>query len=55
MKCPKCSAATRVVETRSDRDQFHHVNEIGTVLRRRKCGACGYAFKTVERVVTDKT
>lgn len=44
MVCPQCESTAKhgVLETRSSLD--------GRIMRRRKCGACGHAFRTVEQL-----
>lgn len=41
MRCPKCSALTRVADVRQRQ---------GFVSRRRVCPACGFRFRTHERL-----
>ena len=47
MNCIKCNSATSVVDSRPQ--------ETSAVKRRRKCGACGHRFNTIEQVLTDDT
>ncbi|MGH2953841.1 MAG: transcriptional regulator NrdR [Solirubrobacterales bacterium] len=42
MECPRCSQASRVLESR-------HAADRSAVRRRRECSACGYRFTTYER------
>jgi transcriptional regulator NrdR family protein len=46
MKCPRCDAPLRTLDTREENG--------GTVRRRRKCTA-GHIFMTVERITEDRT
>ena len=41
MNCPKCGAATKVADSRSDNKSVH---------RRRKCSLCGNVFYTAETI-----
>jgi len=45
MICPKCSADTRVIDSRS------HEDDAGVIRRRRECVACGNRFFTQEGTV----
>ena len=47
MNCVKCNSATSVVDSRPQ--------ETSAVKRRRKCGACGHRFNTIEQVLTEAT
>ena len=47
MNCIKCNSATSVVDSRPQ--------ETSAVKRRRKCGACGHRFNTMEQVLTEAT
>ena len=47
MDCPRCSAPTRVLESRPASDG-------AAVRRRRECSSCGTRFKTFERVAVDR-
>ncbi len=48
MNCPRCKEKTRVIDSRSDRDNVHFSNIFGTVRRIRLCEKCGNRFKTIE-------
>jgi len=47
MNCIKCNSTTSVVDSRPQ--------ESSAIKRRRKCGACGHRFNTIEQVLTDDT
>ena len=47
MNCVKCNSATSVVDSRPQ--------ETSTVKRRRKCGACGHRFNTIEKILIETT
>ena len=47
MDCPRCTAATRVLESRPADDG-------GAVRRRRECSSCGTRFTTFERVAVER-
>jgi len=47
MNCIKCNSATSVVDSRPQ--------ETSAIKRRRKCGACGHRFNTIEQVLTEAT
>ena len=47
MNCLKCNSSTSVVDSRPQ--------ETSAIKRRRKCGACGYRFNTIEQVLTEVT
>lgn len=42
MKCPRCGGVARTVDTRDAPDN--------AISRRRKCGQCGFRFKTTEKI-----
>jgi len=47
MNCLKCNSSTSVVDSRPQ--------ETSAIKRRRKCGACGHRFNTIEQVLTEVT
>lgn len=47
MNCIKCSGTTSVLDSRRQ--------ETSAIKRRRKCGACGHRFNTIEQVLTEAT
>ena len=47
MNCIKCNSTTSVVDSRPQ--------ETSAIKRRRKCGACGHRFNTIEQVLTEVT
>tara|TARA_B100001063_G_C16402679_1_gene375606 strand:- start:173 stop:460 length:288 start_codon:yes stop_codon:yes gene_type:complete len=47
MNCVKCNSATSVVDSRPQ--------ETSAIKRRRKCGACGHRFNTIEQILTETT
>ena len=47
MNCIKCNGTTSVLDSRRQ--------ETSAIKRRRKCGACGHRFNTIEQVLTERT
>jgi len=47
MNCIKCNGTTSVLDSRPQ--------ENSAIKRRRKCGACGHRFNTIEQVLTKVT
>ena len=47
MNCIKCNSNTSVIDSRPQ--------ETSAIKRRRKCGACGHRFNTIEQVLTEIT
>ena len=47
MNCTKCNGTTSVLDSRRQ--------ETSAIKRRRKCGACGHRFNTIEQVLTERT
>ena len=45
MNCLKCNSATSVVDSRPQ--------ETSAIKRRRKCGACGHRFNTIEQILIE--
>ena len=45
MNCVKCNSATSVVDSRPQ--------ETTVIKRRRKCGACGHRFNTIEQILIE--